>query len=359
MPEQPGLPSSAISFGTPLWYLGTPIVDPNAPAAPLGAIKVPGYDPHKDHDQLMQFCQRDLSIAVYVEPHFANILFPLSIQQRDALNDFTIAKTGKDLTYYIDRHIGTDAKYIFRALVQGPLGYDVELLRKAMEGLGTNEMLLTELILNRSQDELKLLIAAYKNRFGKDLVDSVKSELSGMFERMFVMALNTQRAPDNIPVDSTQVNIDVAKLYQAVKTKEELPFIEIFVNRSHPHLASVITAYSKTHKKSLSKVVKKQFSGDLERGLLYILHGVKAKRDGQGVWRDAKMLEATMAGMGTRDKQLIYRVMRAQWNPQRFEAIKAAYLKRYGKTLERRIKGETSGQYRDVLLMIVRSTEPT
>lgn len=75
---------------------------------------------------------------------------------------------------------------------------------------------------------------------------------------MFVMALNTQRAPDNIPVDSTQVNIDVAKLYQAVKTKEELPFIEIFVNRSHPHLASVITAYSKTHKKSLSKVVKKQ-----------------------------------------------------------------------------------------------------
>lgn len=71
MPEQPGLPSSAISFGTPLWYLGTPIVDPNAPAAPLGAIKVPGYDPHKDHDQLMQFCQRDLSIAVYVEPHCA------------------------------------------------------------------------------------------------------------------------------------------------------------------------------------------------------------------------------------------------------------------------------------------------
>ena len=44
-------------------------------------------------------------------------------------------------------------------------------------------MLLTELILNRNQDELRLLIAAYKKRWGKDLVDDVKSDLSGKLER--------------------------------------------------------------------------------------------------------------------------------------------------------------------------------
>ena len=42
----------------------------------------------------------------------------------------------------------------------------------------------------------------------------------------------------------------------AAKKKEEMPFIEIFVNRSHPHLAGVITAYGQRHK-SLSKVIKR------------------------------------------------------------------------------------------------------
>ena len=39
----------------------------------------------------------------------------------------------------------------------------------------------------------------------------------------------------------------------------------------------------------------------------------------------------------------IYRLVRAHWDPIRMEAIKDAYKRRYGKTLEGRVKGETSG----------------
>ena len=106
------------------------------------------------------------------------------------------------------------------------------------------------------------------------------------------------------------------------------------------------------------------------------MHGVKPKRDGQGFWRDAKLLEKSMAGMGTRDAQLIYRyvfilffsyrlgsfrsyniyrLVRAHWDPIRMEAIKDAYKRRYGKTLEGRVKGETSGDYQKLLMAIVRS----
>lgn len=100
-------------------------------------------------------------------------------------------------------------------------------------------------------------------------------------------------------------------------------------------------------------------SGDIERALLFILHGVKQKRDGQGIWRDAKLLEKTMAGLGTRDTQLVYRTLRAHWNPHRMEAIKEAYKNRFGKTLEARIRGETSGSYRDLLVKVVRASETT
>ena len=70
-----------------------------------------------------------------------------------------------------------------RALTLGPLGYDVELVHKALAGLGTNEMLLTELIFGRSGGEIRLLIEGYRLKYGKDLVSAVKSDLSGKTER--------------------------------------------------------------------------------------------------------------------------------------------------------------------------------
>ena len=36
-------------------------------------------------------------------------------------------------------------------------------------------------------------------------------------------------------------------------------------------------------------------SGDIVFSLVYVIHGVKCKRDGEGFWRDAKLLEQSMA----------------------------------------------------------------
>ncbi|TEB16534.1 Annexin, partial [Coprinellus micaceus] len=353
----PGYPTAVgaapLPSGFPVWYLGSQIVDPNTPPAPLGAEKVPGYNPEADYNQLKKLAQ---ITGTADEAKVGRLLLNLGIRERDALNDYFVAKSGKDLVGWLDGLNPDNRAPVLKGLAQGPLAFDVELLKRSLAGIGTDEMLLTELVLNRNQDELRLLIAAYKKRWGKDLVDDVKNDLSGKLERMFVMALNTQRTPDSVPVDPNQVNADVDALGVAAKKKEEMPFIEIFVNRSQPHLAAVITTFGQRNK-SLSKVIKRTFSGDLMKSLLYILHGIKSKRDGQGIWRDAKLLEKTMAGLGTRDAALIYRTLRASWNPQRMEAIKTAYKNRFGKTLEHRIKGETSGGYREVMIMIVKQSE--
>lgn len=61
-----------------------------------------------------------------------------------------------------------------------------------------------------------------------------------------------------------------------------------------------------------------------------------------------------MAGLGTKDTQLIYRLVRAHWDALRMEAVKDAYQRRYKKSLESRVKGETSGLYRDLLVALVK-----
>lgn len=59
----------------------------------------------------------------------------------------------------------------------------MHLAHKALVGLGTNEMLLTELILGRSANEIRLLIEGYRIEYGKDLVSVVMSDFSGKTER--------------------------------------------------------------------------------------------------------------------------------------------------------------------------------
>ena len=63
-------------------------------------------------------------------------------------------------------------------LCYGPLWYDVELLNLAMDGVGTNERLMTELIMGRPGYEIRWLKIAYAMRNKKDLAERVDGELS-------------------------------------------------------------------------------------------------------------------------------------------------------------------------------------
>jgi annexin A7/11 len=86
-----------------------------------------------------------------------------------------------------------------------------------------------------------------------------------------------------------------------------------------------------------------EFSGHMKDALIYIAR--YSENDGQGIQRDAELLEAAMSGMGTKDERLIWRIVRLHWNRPRFEAVKQAYQGLYGKSLRKRVEGETTGKY--------------
>lgn len=68
---------------------------------------------------------------------------------------------------------------------------------------------------------------------------------------------------------------------------------------------------------SLTKAIKKKFSGHERDALLHIVSGVKTKRSSHpyakahhrdpSVWRDMKYIHAAMKGLGTKDDRLIAR----------------------------------------------------
>ena len=55
-----------------------------------------------------------------------------------------------------------------------------------MDGLGTNENTLIELLSTRTNDELKRVKPIFKTMAGKELTDSITDETSGVFKQLLV-----------------------------------------------------------------------------------------------------------------------------------------------------------------------------
>lgn len=89
-------------------------------------------------------------------------------------------------------------------------------------------------------------------------------------------------------------------------------------------------------------------SGDLKDGMLTI---VKCVRDKTGYF--AERLYKSMKGLGTDDRTLV-RVVVTRCEVD-MEQIKTKFLRTYYKSLSSFIKGDTSGDYRRVLMALVRA----
>ena len=70
---------------------------------------------------------------------------------------------------------------------------------------------------------------------------------------------------------------------------------------------------------------------------------------------DADRLEAAMAGMGTKDKALVRRIVAIHWDKQRLQQVKAAYKHFHKRDLAARVQSETSGDYKKLMVVLLSS----
>ncbi|KAL2375726.1 hypothetical protein RJZ90_007914, partial [Blastomyces dermatitidis] len=88
------------------------------------------------------------------------------------------------------------------------------------------------------------------------------------------------------------------------------------------------------------------------KGLRYsALHIVRGALDAAAL--DAWLLYKCMKGMGTRDSLLIARVVKLHWQRGRVGEVKAAYRRRFDKSLVDVVEKETSGDYEKVLVALL------
>ncbi|XP_070182546.1 annexin A6-like [Littorina saxatilis] len=222
---------------------------------------------------------------------------------------------------------------------------DAEKLHKAMEGLGTDEDTILDIIIKKSNAQRQALKKKYKEKYKKDLAEDIQSELSGDFEEVILGLLMP-------PVD-----YDAHCLNKAVKGlgTNEAVLIGILCTANPKELAAVKEKYKKTYGEDLDKALKGDTSGGFADLLLALSKGERdqgtsvndkeAKEDAQ------KLFKGKKSKLDLNDET--FKELMTQKNNEQVKATFAEYKKLSGKNMEDAIKDAASGDARDGYLALL------
>jgi annexin A7/11 len=152
------------------------------------------------------------------------------------------------------------------AIIRGPLQQDVVLLRKATDGPGTKEKVLNDILLGRSNADMRAIKDLYQRTYRTSLEGDIKADLSMKTERHFLMVLAANRNEESTPVIPQQIDQDVMELYKATEGKtgtDELLVCNILTQRSDAQIRAIAHTYKQKFTRDLETVIKKVFSNSL------------------------------------------------------------------------------------------------
>ncbi|KAL4780960.1 hypothetical protein BJX76DRAFT_360329 [Aspergillus varians] len=274
------------------------------------------------------------------------------IQVLSKLDPLQVAGVRSTYSSHIRRDLYSDVKSetssYFRqgllAIIDGPLLHDTMLARDAVQGIGTKEWLLNDVLLGRSNADLNAIKTCYDRTLRRSIERDVDSDLSFKTKTLFSNVLHAARHDENAPVDYRTLQAEA----QHINSKNGDAVSSLFARSSNNELKALSQAFSERNRTSLESHIEKEFSGHMKDALLYMLRSAL-----DPAMRDAVLLEECMKGMGTKDERLVVRVVRVHWNRQHLVNVKRAYQHKYKQDLLLRVKGETSGDYQRLLIAML------
>lgn len=277
-----------------------------------------------------------------------NILCYRSNAQRQQIRLAFKTMYGKDLIKELVDELKGNFEDLVVALMFSPAEYDVRELDYAMRGIGTNESILIEIMTTRTNAEIEEIKQKYRMLYHKELENSISGETSGYFRRMLVSLCAAGR-DESQQTDRARAAEQARQLYDAGAKRwgtDEAAFNAVMVASNPAQLQLVFDEYRRLTGHDIEQAVQSEFSGDILQGMVTL---VKIGKNRAAYF--AERANAAMRGMGTKDRDLI-RVIVSRCEKDMVQ-IKQAYQQMYNDSLDKAIKGDTSGKYKEGLLALI------
>ncbi|XP_077405862.1 annexin A2 [Vanacampus margaritifer] len=140
---------------------------------------------------------------------------------------------------------------------------------------------------------------------------------------------------------------DVTQIHQALEKKDAASLVRILTNRNNAQRQRIDKMYKETTQQDLKAGLKKALSGDLEDLVLELMM--------PPLQLEAYRLQQAMAGLGT-DEETLLEILCTR-SSKKIRDVGAVYKEMYKKDLEKEAKGETSGDFANLIVALMNKQE--
>ena len=252
---------------------------------------------------------------------------------------------GRDLLDDFKSDLSGDFLDLMIALYTDIYEFDANQCHRAIEGLGTDEDTLIEIIGTRPGWMLKKVKEEYKRIYNVDLEKDVEDDTSFNFKKLLITLLQCNRSQNKNPDKQKCIQI-AEELYNAGEKKlgtNEQVFNKYFGNCSPAELMTIAREYHKKYGKSLIKVIESEFSGNIAKLIKTIFYANISPTE-----YFATRIRDAVKGLGTKER-ILTRVIVTR-NEIDIKEMREYYKLLYSKDMIEDIKSDTSGDYKKLLI---------
>jgi len=172
------------------------------------------------------------------------------------------ASYGEMLDDKITDNYKGNLKTLLLSLLKEPIDNDIDDLFSSMDGLGTDEDTLTEIIVTTPPYKFKEIAEKYEKKYSRKLEDDIKSDTSSEYRRLLIAIIQGNRRENPYPnIKKIKEMVNELKVEEGEKLDKDI-FIKHFALSSPSEIIMLFYYYEKQYKQSLLEVIENSFGSD-------------------------------------------------------------------------------------------------
>ncbi|CAL8280966.1 unnamed protein product [Lota lota] len=226
--------------------------------------------------------------------------------------------------------------------------YAAKQLRKAVQGAGTDEAVLVEILCTASNQDIVSYKEAYAQLHECELEADIEGDTSGDVRHLLIALLQAGRE-EGYEVDEDLAEQDAHSMFEAGEGRfgtDESTFTNVLAQRNYLQLQATFKVYEKLSGTDILDTIESEATGTLKDCYITL---VRCAKNPQLFF--ARRLNAAMKGAGT-DEDTLIRIIVGRSEVD-LETIKDMYLEKYDVTLKDALDSECGGDFKRLLMEIL------